>query len=111
MQIVTTQSVPGREIDESLGLVVANTVRARNIGRDILAGLKGLVGGEIGAYRQLMIEAREQALAELEQEAAARGADAVVAARLMTSNIADYVAEVYIYGTAVTLKGGGGEAQ
>ena len=104
MQIVTTQSVPGREIDESLGLVVANTVRARNIGRDILAGLKGLVGGEIGAYRQLMIEAREQALAELEQEAAARGADAVVAARLMTSNIADYVAEVYIYGTAVTLK-------
>ncbi len=109
MQIVTTQSVPGREIDESLGLVVANTVRARNIGRDILAGLKGLVGGEIGAYRQLMIEAREQALAELEQEAAARGADAVVAARLMTSNIADYVAEVYIYGTAVTLKDKAGD--
>lgn len=104
MEIVTTQSVPGREIDKSLGLVVGNTVRARNIGRDILAGLKGLVGGEIGAYKQLMLEAREQALAELEVEAEQRGADAVVAARLMTSNIADYVAEVYVYGTAVTLK-------
>ncbi len=104
MLIVTTQSVPGREIDESLGLVIANTVRARHIGRDILAGLKGLVGGEIGAYKQLMLESREQALAELEQEAASRGADAIVGVRLMTSNIADFIAEVYIYGTAVTLK-------
>lgn len=104
MQIVTTQSVPGREIGESLGLVVANTVRARNIGRDILAGLKGLVGGEITAYTQLMVEAREQAVQQLEEAAAARGADAVVGTRLMTSNIADYVAEVYIYGTAVKLK-------
>ncbi len=104
MQIVTTQSVPGREIDESLGLVVANTVRARNIGRDILAGLKGLVGGEITAYTQLMVEAREQALRELEAEAGKLNADAVVGTRLMTSNIADYVAEVYIYGTAVKLK-------
>ena len=74
----TADTFPDREIEETLGLVVSNAVRARHVGRDILAGLKNLVGGEIGAYRHLLIESREQALAELEAKSAERGADAVV---------------------------------
>lgn len=103
MLIVTSDDVPGREISETLGLVIANRVRARNIGRDILAGLKSLAGGEIGAYRQLLTETREAALADLTEEAEKLGADAIVALRLSGSDIAANVAEVYAYGTAVKL--------
>ncbi len=104
MLIVTTPTVPNREIDEVVGLVSANTVRARNLGRDILAGLKGLLGGEIGAYRQLMTEAREQVLADLAAEAERRGADAVVATRMSTADVGQNMAEVFMYGTAVRLR-------
>lgn len=103
MLIVTSDDVPGREITETLGLVVANRVRARNLGRDILAGLKSLVGGEIGAYRQLLIETREAALADLNEEAEKLGADAIVALRIAGSDVAANAAEVYVYGTAVKL--------
>ena len=103
MIVVTSDTVPGRKIEESLGLVQANAVRARHIGRDILAALKNIVGGEIGAYRQLLLESREQALAELEQEAAGRGADAIVALRMATTSVAQGAAEILVYGTSVRL--------
>lgn len=104
MIVVTSDEVPGYEIEEAIGLVTANAVRARHVGRDILAGLKNLVGGEIGAYRQLLVESREQALADLQRQAAERGADGVVALRMATATIAQGAAEILVYGTAVRLR-------
>lgn len=101
---VTSDTIPGREIEETLGLVVTNAVRARHVGRDILAGLKNLVGGEIGAYQHLLMESRDQAIVRLEADAAALGADAIVAMRMATSSIAQGASEVLIYGTAVKLR-------
>lgn len=104
MLMTTSDQVPGREITETLGLVTANTVRARHVGRDILAGLKSLVGGEIGAYQQLLSESRELALARLQEQAEAQGADAVVALRLTTASVAQGASEILAYGTAVRLR-------
>ena len=104
MLIVTTPDVPGREIDEVLGLVSANSVRSRNLGRDILAGLKSMVGGEIHAYTKLMTETREQVFEKVTAEAESLGADAIVAVRIESADITQTVAEIYIYGTAVKLK-------
>ena len=104
MQIVTTETVPKREIQEALGLVSANSVRSRNVGRDILAGIKSLFGGEIHAYTRLMTETREQVLTKLEASAEAMGADAIVGTRMMSSDVGQNMAEVYMYGTAVKLK-------
>ena len=104
MLIVTTPNVPNREIHEVLGIVSANSVRSRNVGRDIIASFKGLVGGEVHTYTRLMTETREQVLDKLESSAAAIGADAVVGTRMMTSDIGQNMAEVYMYGTAVKLK-------
>lgn len=104
MLMTTSETVAGREIAETLGIVTANSVRARNIGRDILAGLKNITGGEIGAYRQLLVESREQALQQLGAEAEALGADAVVALRLSTAEVMQGAAEILAYGTAVKLR-------
>ncbi len=104
MLMTTSDSVPGREIAETLGLVTANSVRARNIGRDILAGLKNITGGQIGAYRQLLVESREEAIERLTSEAEARGADAIVALRLSTAAVMQGAAEILVYGTAVKLR-------
>ena len=104
MLMTTTDTVPGREIGETVGLVTANAVRARHLGRDILAGLKNLVGGEIGAYRQLLAESRQQAIARLEEEATRLGADAVVALRMTTSSVAQGASEILVYGTAVKFR-------
>ena len=101
---VTSDTVPGREIEETFGVVVANAVRARHVGRDILAGLKNIVGGEIGAYQQLLMESREQAITRLEADATALGADAIVAMRMATSSITQGASEVLVYGTAVKLR-------
>ena len=103
MLVTTSDAIPGREIAETIGLVTASSVRARHVGRDILAGLKNLVGGEIGAYQQLLIESREQALAALEADAERQGADAIVALRMATASVAQGAAEVLVYGTAVKL--------
>jgi len=78
MLMTSSDNVPGREIEETIGLVTANAVRARHIGRDILASFKNIIGGEIGAYTQLLRESREQAFAELTATAEAEGADAIV---------------------------------
>ena len=103
MIMTTSDSIPGREIGDTIGLVSANAVRARNVGRDILAGLKNLIGGEIGAYQQLLIESRQQALGALQADAERQGADAVVALRMATASVTQGAAEVLVYGTAVKL--------
>lgn len=104
MIVTNTETVPNREIAEILGLVRGSTVRARNVGRDILAGLKNLVGGEIEEYTQLQAQSREQALQRLLDDAEKLGADAVVNVRFTTSMIAQGAAEILAYGTAVKLR-------
>ena len=104
MILTTTEQVPGREVVEILGVARGSTVRARNIGRDIVAGLKGVVGGELNEYTKLQAEAREQALQRMTEDATALGADAVICMRITTSMIAQGAAEVLVYGTAVKLK-------
>ncbi len=103
MIMTTSDTIPGREISQTIGLVTANAVRARHVGRDVLAGLKNLVGGEIGAYQQLLVESREQAFAALREDAEQQGADAIVAVRMATAAVAQGAAEVLVYGTAVKL--------
>ena len=104
MIVTTTETVPGREIDTILGIARGSTVRARNIGRDIFAGLKNIVGGEIHEYTKLQAEAREQALQRLGADAQKLGADAVVNIRITTSMIMQGASEIMAYGTAVKLK-------
>jgi uncharacterized protein YbjQ (UPF0145 family) len=104
MIIVSTETIPGREIAETLGLARGSTVRARNIGRDIFAGLKNIVGGEISEYTRLMADAREQALERMAIDGERLGADAVVNVRFMTSAVMAGASEILAYGTAVKLK-------
>lgn len=104
MIIVNTETIAGREIAETLDLVRGSTVRARNVGRDIFAGLKNLVGGEIGSYTKLMADAREEALARMKQDAQNLGADAIVNVRFMTAAVMQGASEILAYGTAVKLK-------
>lgn len=104
MLIVTTETIAGREIAQSLGLVRGATVRAKHLGTDIVAALKSIVGGELSGYSSLMAGAREQALDRMSAEAERLGADAVVCMRLQTSAIARGASEIVAYGTAVKLK-------
>jgi uncharacterized protein YbjQ (UPF0145 family) len=101
--LVTTDVVPGREITAVIGLVRGNTVRARHLGRDLMASLKNMVGGEIDEYTKLLAESREQSLDRMLAEAQARGADAIVGLRFATSEIAQGASEFLAYGTAVKL--------
>lgn len=103
MIITTTETVPNREIVEILGIARGSTVRARNIGRDIFAGLKNIVGGEIDEYTKLQAQSREQALERMEQDAKRLGADAIVNVRLTTSMVMQGASEIMAYGTAVKL--------
>ncbi|MDG0866287.1 YbjQ family protein [Candidatus Lucifugimonas marina] len=103
MIVSTTQDIPGREISEILGLARGNSVRARHAGRDILAALRNLVGGEITEYARLQAETREMATRRMEEFAAEMGADAVVGVRYTTSMIASGASEILAYGTAVKL--------
>lgn len=104
MIIVTTETVPGQEIDAALGVARGSTVRARNVGRDIIASLKGLVGGEISEYTQLLADSRESAMQRMADDAKKMGADAVVNVRFGTSAVMQGAAEILAYGTAVKLK-------
>ena len=103
MIIATTDTISGRRTEENLGLVRGNTIRARHVGRDIMAVLKTLVGGEIDEYTKLIAEAREQATDRMRDDAARLGADAVVGVRFTTSVIIGGAAELLAYGTAVKL--------
>lgn len=99
--LVTSDTIEGATITETLGLVRGSTVRARHLGHDVIAGLKRMVGGEVDDYTKLLAEAREQAVDRLVDQARARGATAVVAVRFASAEIATGAAEILIYGTAV----------
>ncbi len=101
MILSNTEQIHGKEIVESLGIVRGSTVRARNVGRDIFASLKNLVGGEITEYTQLLADSREQALLRMEDDAIKIGADAIVNVRFTTSAVTQGAAEILAYGTAV----------
>ena len=101
MIVTTTMGVPGKEIKEILGVVKGNVIQARWFGRDIAAGLKTIIGGEIKSYTDLMTRARESAIERMKEEAKQLGADAVVNIRLTTADIMQGSAEVLAYGTAV----------
>jgi len=104
MIYTTTETVPGKEIDQILGVVTGNVVQAKHIGRDIMAGLKNIVGGEIHGYTEMLTEARDIAVQRLVQNASEKGADAVVGIRFTTSAIMDGSSEIMVFGTAVKLK-------
>ena len=102
-ELVTINEIPGREITEILGYVKGSTVQTKNIGKDILAGFKSLIGGEINSYTQMMNDARKIATERLLKDADELGADAVVGFRLQTSSVMGGAAEIIAYGTAVKL--------
>ncbi len=104
MLISTTQDLPGREIVEIVGVARGNSVRARHAGRDIMAALRNLVGGEIQEYAKLQAETREMATRRMIEFAEAMGADAVVGVRYTTSMISSGASEILAYGTAVKLR-------
>ena len=104
MIIVNTETVPGREISEALGVVRGSTIRAKHIGKDILAGFRQLVGGEIKEYTEMLVEARNESIRRLTAQAEALDADAVVNLRFVTSQVMTGAAELLAYGTAVKLR-------
>ncbi len=104
MIITTSAQVEGKNITETIGLVRGSTIRARNVGRDIMASLRGIVGGEISEYTKLMAQAREQAIQRMIEEAEEKGANAVVSMRFTTSMIMSNASEVLAYGTGVVLE-------
>ena len=103
MIITSTESVPGRDVAEILGVVRGNSVRAKHIGRDIMANLKGIVGGEIAGYTELLADAREESYKRMVRDAEALGADAILNVRFVTSMVAQSMSEMLAYGTAVKL--------
>lgn len=104
MIITTTEGIAGREISETVGMVRGSTVRARNIGRDIFAGIKNIIGGEISEYTKLLADSREQAMQRMIQDAERAGANAIVGVRFTTSAVMQGSSEILAYGTAVKLK-------
>ena len=104
MEISNVETIPGKEVVEFRGLVQGSTVRAKHIGRDIMAGLKNIVGGELKGYTELLNDARNQALQRMLEQAAQLGANAVINVRFSTSSISQGAAELLAYGTAVTVK-------
>jgi len=105
MLLVTTNTIEGKTIQETLGLVRGNTIRARHIGRDIMAGLRTIVGGEIKDYTVMLGQARDQAIERMLRQAENLGANAVVGVRFTTSQTMSGAAEILAYGTAVRVKG------
>lgn len=103
MIISTTEKIPNKEITAILGIARGSTVRARNIGRDIFAGLKNIVGGEIEEYTQLQAQSREEAMQRMIEDAKRMGADAIIGFRLESAMIMQGAAEILAYGTAVKI--------
>ena len=104
MLVTTADSVPGKSVVKTIGLVKGNTIRSRHVGRDVMAWGKSIVGGEIKDYTGMMSEAREEAIERMTEDAEAKGANAVIGARLATSMIMQNASEVLAYGTAVVLE-------
>ena len=104
MILSNVETVPGKTITRFFGVVSGSTVRAKHVGRDILAGFRNIVGGELKAYTELLNEARQEALRRMIEQAESLGANAVVNIRFSTSSIAQGAAELFAYGTAVTVE-------
>lgn len=104
MITTNTDFVPGHDIKEILGLVRGNTIQAKHLGKDVVAGFRNIVGGEIKEYTHMLSEARELALKRMEEKAQSMGADAVINVRFMTSSVMASAAEILAYGTAVKLQ-------
>jgi len=103
MIITTSAQVEGKQITRTIGLVKGSTIRARHLGKDIMAGFRGMVGGEISEYTKMMAEAREQALQRMTEDAEKQGANAVVSMRFTTSMVMQNASEILAYGTGVVL--------
>lgn len=103
MIYTTTDTIPGKEIAEVRGVVTGNVVQSKHIGRDLMAGLKSIVGGEIRGYTEMMTEARDIAIQRMVEQANQKGADAIVGIRFTTSSIVDGSSEILAFGTAVKL--------
>ena len=104
MIVVTANQIEGKTISKAVGLVKGSTIRARHLGRDIMAGFRGMVGGEIKEYTKMMAQAREESLARMVEDAESKGANAVVAMRFGTSMVMQNASEVVAYGTGVVLE-------
>lgn len=104
MMITTADTVKGREITRTIGLVKGSTIRARHLGRDIMASFRGMVGGEISEYTKMMAEAREQAIQRMVEDAEKQGANAIVSMRFTTSMVMQSASEILAYGTGVALE-------
>lgn len=104
MIVTTTETISGKKVVKTLGLVKGNTIRARHVGRDIIAGFRNIIGGEIVEYTKMLAESREQALDRMQQEAEKLGANAVVGMRFITASIMGGAAELLAYGTAVIVE-------
>lgn len=103
MEVVTTETIPDEEIEATLGIARGNTVKARNVGRDITQSIRNITGGELKAYSELLTDARDEALKRMVEDAESMNADAIVNVRMETSTIANGGSEVIAYGTAVEL--------
>ena len=104
MIITTSEQIEGRKIVKTIGLVRGSTIRARHLGRDIMAGLRGVVGGEITEYTKMMAESREQAIQRMVEDAEKQGANAIVGVRFTTSMVMQNASEILAYGTAVVVE-------
>ena len=104
MQITNLETIPGKIIRQHLGLVQGSSVRAKHVGRDIMASLKNFFGGELKGYTELLSESREEAMERMVAQAEAIGANAILNVRFSTSSVTQGAAEIYVYGTAVTLE-------
>ena len=103
MIMVTTDFVSGQRITETLGIARGSTIRAKHIGKDIMAGLRALVGGELKEYSEILVESRNEAMLRMKENAQQMGADAVIGVRFVTSQVMSGAAELLAYGTAVKL--------
>lgn len=104
MLIVTTDQLPGKEVVEVKGLVRGSTIRAKHVGKDIAAAFKNLAGGELHSYNEMLTEARQIAIGRMVDDAEAKGANAIIGMRLMSSSVMNGAAEMVAYGTAVVVK-------
>ncbi|MFD2443058.1 YbjQ family protein [Bacillus sp. CGMCC 1.16607] len=104
MIIVTTDYVPGKEIKELMGFVKGNTIQSKHIGKDILAGLRTIVGGEITEYTEMMDEARQKAIGRMVEDAKSKGANAIIGMRLQSASLMQNASEIIAYGTAVLVE-------
>ena len=104
MIIVSSDHIEGKRVVKTLGMVKGSTIRARHVGRDIVAGLRGMVGGEVKEYTKLMAEAREQSIKRMTEDAEKMGANAIVDTRFVTSMVMSGASELLVYGTAVVVE-------